>query len=65
MSEPYSNIRSILGYLIGRTITDITQHDKDEREETEVAYVMMMFDDGSWIKLPIGDDGFDHSGAEE
>ena len=65
MSESYANIRSILGYLIGRTVTDVTQHDKDEWDSEKACYIMLMFDDGSWLKVPVGNDGFDHSGEEE
>ncbi len=63
--EVYSNIRQILGHIIGQTVVDITQHDKDEFEENGRAYVMLMFDKGDYIRFYIGDDAFDHSGPED
>jgi hypothetical protein len=56
--EVYANIRDLLGDYIGRTIVDITQHDKDEWELTRQSFVMFMFDDGKWVKFFIGDEGF-------
>lgn len=61
----YSNIRDILSGVIGRTVVDITQHDEDEYLETQEAYVMLMFDDGSFLKFPIGDEGFHHNTGGE
>lgn len=59
--EIYSSIREFLGSLIGHTLVDITQHDKDEFDENKKAFVQLHFDDGSYLKFPIGDDGFDHN----
>lgn len=56
----YSNIREIIGELIGKRLIDITQHDKDEWEATREWYVMLMFEDGSYLQFPIGDAGFHH-----
>jgi len=65
MSEAdYSNIRQILGSLIGKTLVDITQHDKDEFAETG-SFIQFHFDNGGYVKVPIGDDGFHHNCEEE
>jgi hypothetical protein len=62
MSNPdYSNIRQIIGDLIGHRLVDITQHDKDEFEETRESYIMLHFDNGGYVKVPIGDSGFHHN----
>ena len=52
----YGNIRDILGPLMGKQIIDITQNDYDE-----ASFIMLMFDDGSYLEFPIGDFGFDHN----
>ncbi len=71
-NEPYSTIREILGPLIGLKLVDITQHDAEEYAETKRSYVMLMFEDGSYVKFfqapCAGDDepAFEHNcGAEE
>jgi hypothetical protein len=62
MSDPdYTNIRQILGSLIGHVLVDITQHDKDEFEETRQSYVQFHFDNGEYVKIPISEDGFSHN----
>lgn len=62
--EVYSNIRQILGSLIGRRLVDITQHDKEEFEETQQSYIQFHFDNGEYVKIPIVD-GFDHNCGDE
>ncbi len=58
----YATIRPILSYLIGKRLVDITQHSLTEWEETGEAYVMLMFEDGSWLKFTLTDDNyFDHA----
>lgn len=59
--EVYSNIRhpDMLGPFIGKRVVDITQHDKDEWEETQQSYVQLHFEDGSYIKFPVGDEPFE------
>ena len=57
-ASTYSNIREILGDFVGKTLLDITQHDMEEYLDGEESFVMMMFDDGSWIKFPIAEEGF-------
>lgn len=49
--ESYANIRDILGHLIGRTVVDITQHDKEDFVAGDDAYVELMFDDGNTLKF--------------
>lgn len=61
MTEEYSNIREILGKFIGRTIIDITQHDKEEWDNDGLCYVQLMLDDGNYLRFPIGDEGFHYS----
>lgn len=63
--EIYSNIRQILGWAIGQKIIDITQHDQDEWEETKQSYIMIMLENGKWMKFLIGDEGFIHSGGDD
>lgn len=59
--ETFGNIRAILGKIIGTKVLDITQHDKDEFAETGQSYVQFHFDDGSYVKFPIGEEGFHHN----
>ena len=61
MREPYANIREILGSFIGKRIVDITQHDEEEFRAGEESYVMLLFDDGNFLKFPVTDLGFEHS----
>lgn len=63
--EVYSNIRMILGPLIGKTLVDITQHDKEEFAETKESYIQFHFEDGLYVKIPIGDGGFHHNCEED
>jgi len=61
MEDVYSNIRDILPGVIGKRIIDITQHDQEEFATDGLCYVMLMLDDGSYLKFFIGDDGFSHN----
>lgn len=70
--EAYSNIRDILGDLMGARVVDITQHDEDEFAADGRSYVMILFDNGRYVKFFVGDDKdgyeFEHNcgpGAEE
>lgn len=63
-NENYSNIREILGHLIGKRIEDISQHDQEDFE-VEGSFVMLMLEGGDYLKFPIGDDGFDYSKDED
>jgi hypothetical protein len=56
--EIYSNIRELLGWGVGKTVADITQHDKQEFQEQKEAFVMIMFEDGSYIKFYSEELGF-------
>lgn len=51
--EPYSNIRSILGHFIGSRLLDVTQHDQDEYALMKKGYVMLFFENGDWIRVPL------------
>lgn len=60
--EVFSNIRDILGELIGKRLVDITQHDDAEED----SFVELMFEDGLYLKFPVPDDyGFHHNCGEE
>lgn len=59
MDEKYSNIRDIIGGIIGKRVLDVTQHDKEEFESGTESYVQIMFEDGQWVKFPVGDLGFE------
>jgi hypothetical protein len=65
VEEEYVNVRGFLGHLIGRTIVDVTQHDREEYEQTGEAYIMLMFNDGNYLKVYIGDEGFDYSDGSD
>ncbi len=60
MSEPYANVRELLGYFIGRTLVDITQHDEEEFQEDGACYVMLHFDNGETLSFDITDEGGFH-----
>lgn len=59
--EPYSNIREILGPLIGARVVDITQHDADEFAESQQAYVELLFDTGATLRFPVDETPFGFS----
>lgn len=61
----YSNIREILGPVIGQRLIDITQHDEDEYQETRQAFIMLHFEDGSYLKFPVEEKGVDHNIGED
>jgi hypothetical protein len=61
----YANIREVLGWLKGKTIVDITQHDADDFNLRGECFVQLMLDDGGWVRFPIGDDGFWHHDAKD
>jgi len=58
--ESYSNIRDILGDLVGQRLVEVTQHDMDEWQETGEAYIMLMFENGASLQVFIGEDGFEY-----
>lgn len=53
-----TTVRDILGHLKGRTIIEIVQHDPDDFERSGECYVEILLDDGSYVRFPIGDEGF-------
>ena len=60
--DGYANIRGFLGYLIGKRLVDITQHSLAEWNANGEGYVMLAFEDGSWIKFSLCERGyFDHA----
>lgn len=64
MDEPYSNIRQILGQLIGKKVVDITQHDEEEWKESKQAYIMLMFEDGLYLKCHLDEVGIETNADE-
>lgn len=61
----YTNIRDILGQLIGKTVVDITQHDRDEFEENGTTFVQLHFEEGLYVKFMISEGGFYHNCEEK
>ena len=59
--EDYANIRQLLGDFVGKKLVDITQHDQEEWEEYHESYIQLMFEDGTFIRFPVTDEGFDFS----
>lgn len=57
---PFANVREFLGFLIGQTLVDITQHDRDEWVESRAAYVVLHFAGGGTITIPVTEAGFDY-----
>jgi hypothetical protein len=57
MSEPGDGplypetIRDVLPQLIGRTIVDLSQHDRDEREEEGSFYLELHLDNGGIVRV--------------
>ena len=56
----YVNVRDpdMLGPFIGQRVIEVTQHDKDEFEETKQSYIAIHFENGGTLTFPIGDAGF-------
>ena len=54
--QPYATIRDHIGYLIGKTLVEITQHDREDfdPEDGSGCFVCFHFNDGSWIKFNMG-----------
>lgn len=51
--------REHLGSVIGRRLSDVTQHDEQEFKETGKAFVSMHFENGVTVMFPVGDEGFE------
>lgn len=62
--DRYTNVRhpELLGPFVGLRVVDITQHDREEWEETRQSYVALHFENGQTVHFPIGDDGFEIQG---
>lgn len=62
----FDNIRDAIGSLIGKRLIDITQHAYDEMVDGKGYYVMLMFEDGSYLKFPVDSGrGFENNVAGE
>lgn len=56
-----SNIREHLGWLIGRKVVDVTAGDPPDlpdADEEDEDFIVLHFDNGGTLDIPIGDDGF-------
>lgn len=56
-----SNIRDYLGWMIGRTVVDVTAGDPPDipdADDEDSFYIVVHFDNGGTLDVPIGDDGF-------
>lgn len=62
MDEDYSNIRKILGHLIGQRLLEITQHEKQEFLEGKDSFVELMFENGDTLKFFVADESAYKSG---
>jgi hypothetical protein len=49
-------IRDCLDHFIGRTVVDISSHDPGV-DDPDSAHITFLFDDGSHVRFPLGDDG--------
>lgn len=50
-----ATIRDFLDHFIGRAVVDITSHDPGV-DPSDAGFIMLMFDDGSYVQFPMGDD---------
>ncbi len=60
---PYANIRQFLGFLEGKRLESITQHDADEFAEGEQAYVELGFEGGGTVRFIV--EGFVYNNPDE
>lgn len=59
-----SNIRDVIGYLVGQRIIEITQQDDDEFVPGGPSQVLFHMEDGTTVRFWIDDAGFDILDAE-
>jgi hypothetical protein len=50
-TQQSGNIREILGFLIGKTVVDITQEDAEDRKAGRDSFVELLFDNGATLKF--------------
>lgn len=60
----WTNIRGVLGHMVGQKIIDITQHDSEEYEQDGKTYIMFMLEGGDYFKVFLSEEGFDCSMPE-
>lgn len=53
--KPYATVREILGEFIGQRLLEITQHDREEYEQTKEAYAILHFETGG-LKIVLADE---------
>lgn len=51
----YANVREIFQDFIGKRVLDITQHDKEEFQQTGKGYIMLMFEEGLMIQIQVAE----------
>lgn len=59
MGELEGRMRELIGDFIGKTVIDITTSDVGDPLPDGYDFVMLMFEDGSCLKFPIGNNGFE------
>jgi len=65
---PLSNIRDHLGWLIGRTIVEVTAGDPSalpDHDPSDEWNVVLHLDNGGTLEVPIGDDGFTYNNPDD
>jgi hypothetical protein len=66
--EALSNIREFLGWVIGCRVVDVTAGDPPElpdADDEDSHRILLHFDNGGVLEIPIGDDGFAYVNPEE
>lgn len=59
--DELSNIRELLGWAIGCRVVDVTAGDPPaipDADDVDADTVVLHFDNGGTLAMPIGDDGF-------
>jgi hypothetical protein len=66
--DELSNIREFLGWVIGCRVVDVTAGDPPDlpdAAEEDAHRVILHFDNGGVLEIPIGDDGFAFCNPDE
>lgn len=56
MMEEYSTIRDVIGEIVGQSVVDVTQHDKEHWDQTGESFVEFLFANGATLRFVIADD---------
>lgn len=65
--QKLSNIREHLGWLIGRTVVEVTAGDPSfipDHDESDAWTVVLHLDNGGTLEIPISDDGFTYNNPD-